>query len=81
MLVRFGRFGHPLCWLIPVLGCLLPCFSVLAQDLPGGKTAHVRLIAAAEQEQGLYRAAVEIELSPAAITYWRQPGEAGVPGS
>jgi DsbC/DsbD-like thiol-disulfide interchange protein len=78
MLVRFGRFGHPLCWLIPVLG-FLPGFSSAAQDLPSGKTAHVKMVAAAEPEQGIYRVAAEIELSPSAITYWRQPGEAGVP--
>lgn len=28
---------------------------------------------------GSYTAAVEIQLAPTAITYWRQPGEAGVP--
>ena len=27
----------------------------------------------------VYIAAVEIKLTPKAITYWRQPGEAGVP--
>lgn len=41
-------------------------------------SARMRLIT-----QGLandsYTAAVEIQLAPTAITYWRQPGEAGVP--
>jgi DsbC/DsbD-like thiol-disulfide interchange protein len=41
-------------------------------------SARMRLIT-----QGLakdsYNAAVEIQLAPTAITYWRQPGEAGVP--
>lgn len=43
----------------------------------GGK-AEMRLIAAG-LENNIYRAAVEIELVPTAITYWREPGEAGVP--
>ena len=39
----------------------------------------MRLMAAAGLTQGIYHAAAAIELSPSAITYWRQPGEAGVP--
>jgi DsbC/DsbD-like thiol-disulfide interchange protein len=44
----------------------------------GDGSARMRLIT-----QGLvkdsYTAAVQIQLAPTAITYWRQPGEAGVP--
>ncbi|MGO9004312.1 MAG: protein-disulfide reductase DsbD domain-containing protein [Beijerinckiaceae bacterium] len=39
----------------------------------------MRLVAAAGLTRGIYHAAAAIELSPSAITYWRQPGEAGVP--
>ena len=38
----------------------------------------MRLIAAGRSD-GRYDAAVEIKLAPNAVTYWRQPGEAGVP--
>ncbi len=40
--------------------------------------AEMRLIAM-PPFQGTYETAVEIKLAPSAITYWRQPGEAGVP--
>ena len=36
-----------------------------------------RLLSAGPPQDGAYRAAVEIALDPATITYWRQPGEAG----
>lgn len=38
-----------------------------------------RLIAAGPLEGGVYRAGFDIRLKGDAITYWRQPGEAGVP--
>lgn len=41
--------------------------------------AQVRLIAAARQGSGPYRAGLEIMLDPGVKTYWRTPGEAGVP--
>ena len=37
-----------------------------------------RLIAAPANETGVYRAGIEIKLSPNTITYWRSPGESGV---
>jgi len=43
-----------------------------------GGAGQMRLVSAALRN-GVYDAAVEIKLSPAAITYWREPGEAGVP--
>lgn len=36
-----------------------------------------RLLSAGPAQDGAYHAAVEIELAPQTITYWRQPGEAG----
>ena len=59
--------------------------SLRAQELASVPAAaaleasQVRLIAGSGPEQGIYRAAVDVTLPPAAITYWRQPGEAGVP--
>ncbi len=43
-----------------------------------GGAAHMRLISQSFA-RGRYVAAVEIKLQPSAITYWREPGEAGVP--
>ncbi|MHB8886239.1 MAG: protein-disulfide reductase DsbD domain-containing protein [Methylovirgula sp.] len=43
-----------------------------------GGVGEIRLISAG-RSKGLYEAAVEIKLAPTAVTYWRQPGEAGVP--
>jgi DsbC/DsbD-like thiol-disulfide interchange protein len=44
----------------------------------GAGAAKMRLIAAGPSH-GVYPTAVEIKLAPSAHTYWRQPGEAGVP--
>ncbi|WP_395665180.1 protein-disulfide reductase DsbD domain-containing protein [Methylocella sp.] len=48
-----------------------------ASDWSYGKKSSVRLIAAAQP--GGYRAGVEIALDDDAITYWRNPGDAGAP--
>jgi DsbC/DsbD-like thiol-disulfide interchange protein len=53
-----------------------------AQDLPksfGGAVASVRLIAAAALKNGTYRTGVVIAMAPGSHTYWKQPGDAGVP--
>lgn len=39
----------------------------------------VRLIASGGLEGGVYHAAVEVKLDPGTLTYWRTPGDAGVP--
>jgi DsbC/DsbD-like thiol-disulfide interchange protein len=44
-----------------------------------GVNARARLLAAGAPEAGLYRAGIEIELKSGAHTYWRDPGDAGVP--
>jgi DsbC/DsbD-like thiol-disulfide interchange protein len=88
MLVRFGRFGHTPSLVIPCFGLLLRLFFLAlasaaaaqsSNDATAVKSARMGLIAAAGLTQGIYHAAAAIELSPLAITYWRQPGEAGVP--
>lgn len=43
-----------------------------------GDKAQMRLIAAGG-DQRIYKAAAEIKLPSTAITYWREPGDAGVP--
>ena len=46
-----------------------------------GQKSRARLVAGGELSAGHYRAGIEVELAPAAITYWRNPGEAGLPPS
>jgi DsbC/DsbD-like thiol-disulfide interchange protein len=86
MLVPFGRFGHRRFSTIPVLLCSLAWLVIpvgeygsSAQQGAPNAASRMRLVAAPGLAQGIYRAAAEIELVPAAITYWRQPGDAGVP--
>lgn len=45
---------------------------------PAAKS-RVRLLSAGPLENGIYRVGVEIRLEGQALTYWRTPGEAGVP--
>jgi DsbC/DsbD-like thiol-disulfide interchange protein len=48
----------------------------------GDKRAAMRLIAAAKQGEGkstVHRAGVEIKLAPGWKTYWRYPGDSGIP--
>ncbi|MDB5534404.1 MAG: hypothetical protein JWO28_2719 [Hyphomicrobiales bacterium] len=45
---------------------------------PAAKS-RVRLLSAGPLENGVYRLGVEIRLEGQALTYWRTPGEAGVP--
>ena len=44
-----------------------------------GINSRARLLAAGAPAAGLYRAGIEIELKSGAHTYWRDPGDAGVP--
>jgi len=52
-----------------------------ATDWSAGLKSRARLVADGEVTAGHYRAGIEVELAPAAITYWRTPGEAGLPPS
>jgi len=44
-----------------------------------GEKSQARLLAAGGLEQGRYLAGVEIKLAPNTLTYWKLPGDAGVP--
>lgn len=60
---------------------LTSCAPAVAQDASrwdGDTRTAVRLIAGAKASDGL-RAGIEIRLKPGWITYWRYPGDAGVP--
>jgi DsbC/DsbD-like thiol-disulfide interchange protein len=86
MLAQPRRFGHLLFAGRFGLGVVLCLSAVPAKSdsftspWSGQATdkAQMRLIAATH-EKGVYEAAAEIKLAPQAITYWREPGDAGVP--
>lgn len=66
-----------------LLGASLTAFTgaAEAQSSPWRREegAAVRLISAGRDAEGVYQAGVEITLDPGVKTYWRTPGEAGVP--
>ncbi|WP_414124606.1 protein-disulfide reductase DsbD domain-containing protein [Rhizobium sp. BR 317] len=70
----------------------IPLLTTLAAATLAGGTAHaamsdwanneggrMRLVALAPDAQGHIRAALQIEPAPGWITYWREPGESGIP--
>lgn len=63
--------------LAPALLCL-SALPVLAQDLPPGLNA-ARLLPGWTDEQGNRIAALELDLKPGWKTYWRNPGDSGLP--
>jgi DsbC/DsbD-like thiol-disulfide interchange protein len=52
--------------------------DVFSSDWVGGLKSSARLILG-DASDGRFHAGVEIKLAPGAITYWRNPGDAGVP--
>ena len=74
--------------LIPLIcGIVLGCLALAgadrahAQSSPWakGEKSQARLLAAGAPERGRYLAGVEIHLAPKNLTYWKMPGDAGVP--
>lgn len=65
--------------LAPLLACLPALAQADHKSSSGSARASVTLIDGWRQEDGTRIAAVEIELAPGWHTYWRVPGEAGVP--
>ena len=49
-----------------------------ASEPSAGRLSSARLLAGSEEPDGARLAALEINLAPKAVTYWRTPGEAGV---
>ncbi|RDJ23639.1 hypothetical protein DWF00_19370 [Bosea caraganae] len=70
--------------LLPALALLALSAPALAQDAavsPWSKSTHssLRLIAGATAPSGKQRVGIEIAMAPGYKTYWRSPGDAGVP--
>jgi len=71
---------------IVALPAMLLTFSALLEQALAdvgpwvkGANSQARLLAAGAPDAGTYRAGIEIELKSGAHTYWRDPGDAGVP--
>ena len=72
---------HYLAALIALAAAAAPAIADTsdASDWSASATSRLRLLSAGPLESGHYRAGVEIFLRPGAITYWKVPGDAGVP--
>lgn len=75
-------------WILLCLSCTsAPVVPANAQAAPakslspgyGDTTSTLRLIAAPARRDGAYDVAVDIAMSKGSHTYWKQPGESGVP--
>lgn len=76
-----GLFGAHFAFLVALPACEA-AFAADASAWDGDQRAAMRLIAAAQRGTGaatVHRAGVEIKLSPGWKTYWRYPGDSGVP--
>ena len=65
-----------------VLLVAAPAFAADSSPWDGNQRAAVRLIAGAAQTDGnapIHRAGIEIRLAPGWKTYWRYPGDSGIP--
>jgi DsbC/DsbD-like thiol-disulfide interchange protein len=59
-----------------------PAFAADSSPWDGNQRAAVRLIAGASRSEGaatIHRAGIEIRLAPGWKTYWRYPGDSGIP--
>jgi DsbC/DsbD-like thiol-disulfide interchange protein len=81
---------HTDCLRLPVAAAMLaiamqaiggsaPCAAEDASRWDGDTRSSARLIAGARTAGAPYRAGIEIKLKPGWHTYWRYPGDAGVP--
>ena len=71
-----------LCLLLAMLGAGLPlAVPARAETSPWAENegGRMRMVALPPDASGTVRAALEIEPQPGWITYWREPGESGIP--
>ncbi|SHE72828.1 Thiol-disulfide interchange protein, contains DsbC and DsbD domains [Kaistia soli DSM 19436] len=64
--------------LLPAILFALPAFAATGQWAEG-EHARMRLVAARPAPGAPFEAAIELELDPGWKTYWRTPGDAGIP--
>jgi DsbC/DsbD-like thiol-disulfide interchange protein len=68
----------PLFLLTVIFSCRPAGAEPFASDPSVGRLSSARLLAGNDAPDGVRLAALEIDLAPNAVTYWRSPGEAGV---
>jgi len=68
----------PLLLLAIIISCRTAAAEPFASEPSAGRLSSARLLAGNEEADGVRLAALEIDLAPRAVTYWRTPGEAGV---
>jgi DsbC/DsbD-like thiol-disulfide interchange protein len=83
------QISTPIRHAVVLFACANLSFLIFSSSVDGapyastwvsGQKSSLRLIAADRiSPQGFYRAGLEIQLDPGALTYWRMPGGAGVP--
>ena len=64
---------------LPLLAALLCATSALAEGLPDGPLAQARILGGWRAGDGSHVAALEITMPEGWHTYWRAPGEVGIP--
>lgn len=80
MPILLTRMQVPLLAIMLVRCALLPAHAQdAASAWANAPKSAARLIAAPAMGEAVYRAGIEIKLAPQTITYWRSPGESGVP--
>jgi len=75
--MRWTR-ATPLLLLAIIFSCRPAAAEPFASEPSAGRLSSARLLAGNEEADGVRLAALEIDLAPKAVTYWRTPGEAGV---
>lgn len=75
------KSGALVLFVAALLGGLTPAWGAEGDASPWSESgdAKVRLVRGGGLQDGAYRTAVEIRLAPGWLTYWREPGDAGVP--
>ena len=68
----------PLLLLVVIFSCRPANAESFASDPSVGRLSSARLLVGNDEPDGARLAALEIDLAPKAVTYWRTPGEAGV---
>jgi len=53
--------------------------GALSKPWPPGLKSRTKLVSAGAPRHGVYQAGFDIELAPGVLTYWRTPGDAGIP--
>ena len=81
MLINLQRFGTTpvLATLFAIVGLASPPAHAATSDWATSEGGRMRVVALSPDAAGHIRAALQIEPKPGWITYWREPGESGIP--